>query len=351
MKMKAAVLHGRRDLRYEEIDKPQAGPGEVVIRVKATGICGSDIPRVLENAAHYYPIILGHEFSGIIDELGEGVENFEVGDYVTAAPLIPCMKCADCQKGNYSLCKHYKFTGSSVFGSFADYVKVPAAGVVKFEKNVDFVQAAFFEPSTVGLHGLRQSNFKGGYNVAIVGGGTIGLFTMQWAKILGARNVAVFDISDERLEIAKKLGADVVFNTTDPDYMKKAKDFTGGVGFEYCYETAGQNITQGICFELASNKATVCFIGTASKDVTFNWKQFELMNRKEFFLTGSWMSYSAPFPGEEWTLTAECFSNGKLKYDDSMVFKKFPMEKAWDAFEMYLTPGAVKGKLMLVNED
>lgn len=349
--MKAAVLHANKDLRYEEIETPKAGAGEVVIRVKATGICGSDVPRVLTNAAHFYPIILGHEFSGIVAELGEGVTGFEVGDYVTAAPLKPCMECEDCRKGNYSLCKHYKFIGSSQFGSFADYVAVPAMNVVKFDKSVDFVQAAFFEPSTVGLHGIRQSKMEGGKNVAIVGGGTIGLFTMQWAKILGARNVVVFDISDDRLAIATKLGADAVINTGDPDFVEKAMEFTGGKGFEYVYETAGQGITQKISFKLASNKATVCFIGTSSKDISWGWKEFELMNRKEFYLTGSWMSYSAPFPGEEWILTAECFSNGKLKYDESMVYKKFPMSQAAEAFAMYEIPGAVKGKLMLVNED
>ena len=349
--MKAAVLHANQDLRYEEIETPKAGPGEVVIRVKATGICGSDVPRVHTNAAHYYPIVLGHEFSGIISEIGEGVTGLNVGDYATAAPLIPCMECPDCQKGNYSLCKHYKFTGSSLFGSFADYVKVPARNVVTFDKSVDFVQAAFFEPSTVGLHGIRQSKMQGGKNVAIVGGGTIGLFTMQWARILGARKVVVFDISDDRLAIATKLGADAVINTGKENFLEEAMALTDGVGYEYVYETAGQNITQKICFKLASNKATVCFIGTSSKDISFGWKEFELMNRKEFYLTGSWMSYSAPFPGEEWKLTAECFSNGKLRYDDSMVYKKFPMSEDWEAFKMYLTPGAVKGKLMLVNED
>ncbi len=349
--MKAAVLYANQDLRYTEIETPKAGPGEVVIRVKATGICGSDVPRVLNNAAHYYPIVLGHEFSGIISEIGEGVTGLSVGDHATAAPLIPCMECPDCRKGNYSLCKHYKFTGSSLFGSFADYVKVPAAGVVTFDRSVDFVQAAFFEPSTVGLHGIRQSRMEGGKDVAIVGGGTIGLFTMQWAKILGARRVVVFDISPERLAIARKLGADAVINTGDADFKEQAMALTDGAGYAYVYETAGQNITQGICFEIAANKATVCFIGTSSKDLHFPWKQFELMNRKEFYLTGSWMSYSAPFPGEEWRLTAECFANGKLQFEPSLVYQKFPMRDAWKAFQMYLTPGLVKGKLMLVNED
>lgn len=349
--MKAAVLYASQDLRYEEIETPKAAEGEVIIRVKATGICGSDIPRVLGNGAHFFPIVLGHEFSGVVSEIGAGVSNVKIGDRVTAAPLVPCMKCADCQKGNYSLCKNYTFIGSREYGSFADYVKVPAINVVKFEDSVDFVQAAFFEPSTVGLHGLRCADYHGGEDVAIVGGGTIGLFTMQWAKLLGAKRVVVFDISNERLELAKRLGADAVFNTTEENYLKQAMAYTNGKGYGFVFETAGQNACMNICFEVAANKAGVCFIGTSSKDLTFEHGLFEKMNRKEFKLTGSWMSYSAPFPGEEWTMTAEYFSSGKLKYDPSLVYKKFPMSKAWDAFSMYLTPGAVKGKLMLINED
>jgi L-iditol 2-dehydrogenase len=348
--MKAAVLHGVEDLRYEESPTPEAGPGEVVIRVKATGICGSDIPRVNGTAAHYYPIILGHEFSGVVAQTGDGVANVKVGDRVTAAPLIPCMKCEDCQKGNYSLCRHYKFIGSSLFGSFADYVKVPAANVIRFNSNVDFVQGAFFEPTTVALHGIKCAGYHGGEYVAILGGGTVGMFTMQWAKALGARKVVVFDISKARLELAERLGAECV-DTTSPDYLQKAMDLTNGKGYGFVFETAGQNATMNIAFDIAANKASVCFIGTSSRDLQFPWKQFEKMNRKEFRLTGSWMSYSAPFPGNEWTMTAEYFSNGKLKMDDAFVYKKFPMSRAADAFQLFKIPGEVKGRLMLLNDD
>lgn len=349
--MKAAVLHGVEDLRYEEIETPKAGKGEVVIHVKATGICGSDIPRVNGTAAHYYPIVLGHEFSGIVSEVGEGVDNIKVGDRATAAPLIPCKVCDDCQKGNFSLCKHYKFIGSSLFGSFGDYVKVPAVNVVKFGDSVSFIQGAFFEPTTVALHGVKCAGYHGGETVAILGGGTVGLFTMQWAKVLGAKKIAVFDISDVRLQLAKRLGADECFNTTSPDFLQKAMDFTDGKGFGFVFETAGQNATMDMAFDLAANKASVCFIGTSSRDLKFGWKQFEKMNRKEFRLTGSWMSYSAPFPGDEWTMAAEYFSDGRLKFDDALVYKKFDMKDAADAFRLFKIPGEVKGRLMLLNRD
>lgn len=348
--MKAAVLHGVEDLRYEDIESPAAGRGEVVIRVKASGICGSDVPRVNGNAAHAFPIVLGHEFSGVIEQVGEGVEGIAVGQRATAAPLVPCMKCADCLKGNYALCKHYTFIGSRVNGSFADLVRVPAINTVTFNDNVPFEQGAFFEPSTVALHGLRCAGYRGGENVAILGGGSIGLFAMQWAKILGAKRTVVFDISDDRLALANKLGADAVVNTIQDGHMAQAMAYTESKGYGFVFETAGQNATMNLAFEIAANKAGVCFIGTSSSDLTFDWKLFEKMNRKEFHLTGSWMSYSAPFPGDEWTMTSEYFGNGRLCYDSALVYKSFPMSKASEAFQMYKTPDAVKGKLMLVNE-
>jgi len=348
--MKAAVLYAKDDLRYEEYPMPRPGYGEVLVKVKATGICGSDIPRVLGDAAHYYPIVLGHEFSGEVVEIGDGVTTIKTGDRVAGVPLVPCLKCEDCQKGDYSLCKNYTFIGSRIQGSFSDYVKIPERNAVRFGSNVSYEQGAFFEPSTVALHGLNRADYKGGQDVAILGGGTIGLFTAQWAKLFGAKRVFVFDIENERLELAKKLGADVVINTLDRNFKNTVDELTEGKGFGYVYETAGVDITMKLAFELAGNKAGVCFIGTTDKELVFGPGLFEKMNRKEFSLTGSWMSYSAPFPGREWLLTAHYFSTNQLKFDNGLIFKKLPMSEIKRGFDIYKTPRAVKGKILLVNE-
>ncbi|MBQ9360968.1 MAG: galactitol-1-phosphate 5-dehydrogenase [Lachnospiraceae bacterium] len=348
--MKAGVVHAREDIRYEDIEKPKAEPGKVVVKVKYTGICGSDIPRVNGDACHYYPNVLGHEFSGVIDEIGEGVTSVKVGDKVAGMPLVPCMKCPDCQRGDYSLCKHYSFIGSREFGSFAEYVAVPEKNVVKVPDEVSFIQGAFFEPATVALHGLERADYKGGKTVAILGGGTIGMMTMQWAKIFGAKKTVVFDIVDERLELAARLGADAGINTKEEGFMEKAKELTDGRGFDYVYETAGNTITMKMAFELAANKADVCFIGTPTRELTFTVDEWENMNRKEFRLTGSWMSYSAPFPGHEWELTAHYFGTGELKFDDSFVYKIQPLSGIAEAFEWFKTPGTVKGKVLIDSE-
>ena len=348
--MKAAVVCANEDVQYLDYEEPKASAGMDKIRVKASGICGSDIPRVLHNGVHFYPIVLGHEFSGDVVEVGEGVTKVKPGDRVSGAPLVPCMKCGDCQNGKFSLCKHYTFIGSRQQGSNADYVVIPEQNAVPFDKSISYEQGAMFEPSTVALHGLLQNDYQGGEYVAVLGGGTIGMFTMQWAKIFGSKKVVVFDISDERLALAKRLGADEVVNTTREQFMEEAKAITDGNGYGYVFETAGQALTMQMAFELAANKAHVCFIGTPHVDLTFTPKMWENMNRKEFKLTGSWMSYSAPFPGKEWELTAHYFATGQLKFDPGFIFKKIPMSQAQEAFQMFKKPGFVQGKILLVNE-
>jgi len=269
---------------------------------------------------------------------------------VAGAPLVPCMQCEDCQKGNYSLCRRYSFIGSREFGSFAEYVAVPEKNAVKFGEEVSFEQGAFFEPAAVALHGLRRLDFQGGKTVAILGGGTIGMLTMQWAKIFGAKTAVVFDILDERLELGRRLGADETVNSGHPDFMDRVREITGGRGFDYVYETAGNTVTMKMAFQLAANKGQVCFIGTPTRELSFSVEEWENINRKEFRLTGSWMSYSAPFPGDEWTLVAHYFQTGQLKFDDSFIFKKIPLSKISEAFALFKTPGTVKGKILIDSE-
>ena len=348
--MMALNLHAVGDLRREELPIPTPSEDEVLVRVAYCGICGSDIPRVFEKGTYHFPTVIGHEFSGVIDAVGEGVTHLAVGDTVSGAPLVPCMKCKDCMVGNYSLCRHYSFIGSRQQGAFADYVVIPAINAIKYDPSIPFMQAAMFEPSTVALHGLLKADYRGGECVAILGGGTIGLFTMQWAKIFGAKKVVVFDIVPERLELAKRLGADAVINTREENVGERVAEETDGCGFGYAFETAGNTATLKMAFEVAGNGASVCFIGTPTKNVEFTPREWEQLNRKELHLTGSWMSYSAPFPGKEWELTAHYFATGQLKFDEALIDRSFPMSQASEAFALFKAPGAVKGKIMLVND-
>lgn len=348
--MKAGVLYKKKDIKCDEYPEPSIKEGTVKINVKACGICKSDVPRVLNGTAHFYPIVLGHEFSGIVTEIADDVENVKVGDHVAGIPLIPCFKCKDCEAGNYSLCKNYSFIGSREQGAYADYVVVPKDNVLKIADEVSFEQGALFEPATVALHAfyLTKFNPEKAKNVAILGFGTIGLFATQWAKILGAEKVTVFIRNNDMIEKAKKYGADYVINTKDEDFIEKAKELTNG-GYDYIFETAGNSETIKHSFKLASNKADICMVGTPTNDVVFTWQEWELVNRKEFNLTGSWMSYSKPWPGIEWKKTAECFKNGLLKYDKDIFHKIFELEEIDKAFECY-EKEKVNGRILIKNK-
>jgi len=348
--MLAAVLHGRRDVRVEEIPTPEPGQGEALVRVMMTGVCGSDIPRVLSDGAHFYPLVLGHEIAGEIAAVGDGADPALIGRRVAVAPLLPCHDCAQCRLGNYAQCPNYSFIGSSVNGGLAEYLVAPVRNLTVVADSVPFRDIAFFEPSTVALHGVRHAGFTAGEDVIVLGAGTIGLFTMQWARILGAARVAVVDINPARLATAASLGADATFDSREPGFLDAVRAWQGGGGFGYVFETAGQNATMALAFRLAATHAGVCFIGTSHADLQFDHATFELMNRKEFRLTGSWMSYSAPYPGSEWTLTAECVADGRLRITDDLIHGTYSLEQVMAAFELFETPGAVTGKLLFAPQ-
>lgn len=326
--MKALRIYKDAVLKLEDIPEPIVGDNEVKIRVAACGVCGSDIPRIFDNKAHYYPIVLGHEFSGIIAELGEKVTGFNIGDHVVAAPLIPCHKCIDCKNGNYSLCKDYSFIGSRVQGAMAEYVVVPQENAVKLDKSIDLKDAAMIEPITVALHGFKQNDFKAGSNVVIIGMGTIGCISAQVAKAKGASHITAFVRNDKHNELALKCGVDTIVNTSNDDWKSIVQLITKGRGYEYVFETAGSSQTIVQCFQIAANKAHICLIGTPKKDVNFTVSEWEQINRKEFYLTGSWMSYSEPFPGNEWKEAVELLKSSRIMIFDELVNRVYKMSDA-----------------------
>ena len=348
--MRAAVLHGQRDVRAEDVPAPAPGPGQVLVRVAFTGVCGSDIPRVLSDGAHSYPIILGHEIAGVVSSVGPGVPSDLVGRRVAVAPLVPCHDCEQCRAGRFAQCPNYSFIGSRQDGGMAEYVVAPAVNLTVVSDSVPLRDIAFFEPSTVALHGIRQAAMRPGTDVAVLGAGTIGLFTLQWAKILGASRVVAVDVNPARLATATALGADAVFDAREHD-AASIRAWQGGTGFGHVFETAGQNATMSLAFQLAGVQAGVCFIGNSHADLTFDHRIFELMNRREFHLTGSWMSYSAPFPGDEWRLTADAVADGRLRILDEMVHGTYPLDDVVAAFDLFTRPGAVTGKILFEPGD
>jgi L-iditol 2-dehydrogenase len=351
-RMKAGVVCARGDLRVTEVDRPLPGPGDVLVRVALTGICGSDVPRVLGDACHFYPIVLGHEFSGTVEEVGEGVSSVSVGDRVAGVPLVPCHECEDCRSGNYALCKHYSFVGSRQPGSFAEFVALPERNVVRFSATVPFDRAVFFEPSTVAIHALLLAvrdadRFDAGATVAVVGSGTIGILLAQWARIWGAETVVIIGRREQRLNAARSVGIEHALDSGAADFGQSLHELTGGRGFDYVFECAGSGDTIRQSIALAGNHGTVCFVGTPKDELTFSVRDWEQINRRELWLTGSWMSYSAPFPGKEWARTAEEFSAGHLLITDEMIDRIYPLDEIVEAFGRFAGADRPVGKILV----
>jgi L-iditol 2-dehydrogenase len=348
--MKAAVVVGYNDIQVQDLPDPEVIAGYVKVAVKYCGICGSDIPRVLKGTCHSFPQVLGHEFSGVITEVADDVTSVRVGDHVVGVPLVPCMECEDCKKGNYSLCKNYSFIGSRQQGAMAEYVVVPESNVYIISPNIRMDYAALFEPSTVALHGILINHYcpNDSDTVCVFGAGTIALFTLQWCKILGAKSVTVIGRSYEGLKIAKKYGADFTLSTLDDSYMEQVKEITAGRGYNYVFDAAGSEATIIASLRVAANKAYVCFIGTPTGPLNFSVNLWELINRKEMSITGSWMSYSKPWPGVEWQKTAECMAYNKLRIGEDMVYKHYPLSDVKEAFSQIETRREeVKGRIIL----
>ena len=346
--MKALRIHKNQIVRVENIDKPILENDKVLVKVAACGICGSDIPRVLNNKAHYYPIILGHEFSGVIADVGQDVKNVKLGDHVVCAPLIPCGICEDCSNGNYSLCKNYKFVGSSLQGAMAEYVSIPAHNIVKIPYDIDLIDACMVEPMSVTLHALKQNNHIQGKKVAVFGMGTIGSILIQVVKAVGAELVTAFVRNNKYDDMLHNMGVKSIVYTNSDTWIQEALKETQNRGYDFVYETAGSADTIKQCIEVVGNKGKICCVGTPKTSLTISVNLWEKINRKECYITGSWMSYSYPFPGEEWVKAVSYLEQGIVKIYDSMINSKTYIEDAESVFNSYKNNGTVKGRKIIV---
>ena len=204
--------------------------------------------------------------------------------------------------------------GSRNDGAFAQYLKVPLKNIIPFPKYVPLKYGALIEPAAVTLHGLNRIQIQAGDTVAVLGCGTIGLFAIRLAKLLGATQIVAADLSEEKLETAKKLGATILINSAKVNATEKIKEMTGGV--QIAVETAGVPFTQVQTAEITRDHGKILLLGTAHKDVTFPAATFERIIRGEITITGSWNSYSAPFPGQEWQTIIDFIGNGSLDMNE-----------------------------------
>jgi threonine dehydrogenase-like Zn-dependent dehydrogenase len=282
-KMKAHVFYEPLKMEYKEVDIPEIGVDEVLIKVHACGICGSDIAYYwgmspLETEDGKGPLILGHEISGEIIEIGELPKNLgilKVGDRVGADPIQYCNSCDLCKQGRVNLCENKTVLGVSVDGGFAEYVKAKYTSVLKLPEGVSYEQGAFIEPLADAMYAVDNLEVGLGDFCVVIGPGPIGLAEAQLIKSSGAGNVTVVGTRDYRLEIAKKNGADYVFNTRDKsskyyveDLKKKIAELTGGKMADRVLVATGNPKTMRMPFEISGRRSVIVFFGLpGEKDV------------------------------------------------------------------------------------
>jgi L-iditol 2-dehydrogenase len=330
--MKAARLYAPGDLRYEEVDIPEVGADEALVRVKAVGICGSDPARVMLKGTYSYPTTVGHEFSGEVVELGDGVKSLKAGDWVTIVPLIPCGVCDYCAIGEYTLCDDYSYYGSREDGAMAEFIAVKERNILQLPEGVDFESGACTDPVSVALHAMRKTSMGGGDTVAVLGVGPIGGFAVQWARVLGAREIFAVDIVDEKLTIAQQIGADFVCNATQDDPVKFVLDHTAGAGVDRVIEIAGSKVTQEQSVRMVKKQGHIAFCGISYDDLMLPQKTLDQLMRKEATLIGSWNSSFAPLPVHEWRTSLHFLSKGQIQCHP-LISHRLPLSDAPEVFK------------------
>lgn len=289
--MKGAVFHGKCDIRVEEREIPSVGPEEVLIKVMACGVCGSDV-HIFEgdqgSTTTVPPLIQGHEFAGIIAEVGENVKGWKVGDHVCADPADNCNECYYCLNGLMSHCDHMKAIGTNVDGGFSQYCKVKARLLHKLNDDVTFVEGAMAEPLACCINGADRSDIKVGDNVVVYGGGAIGLLLMQLAKLKGASNVVLVEPVEEKRKMAEKIGASFTIDPVHQDVIGTLKE--NGIEHVHCViETCGRKDTSEQAMDVVDKHGTVVLFAVTAVSASMDLPTYKLF-QKELTVKGSYCS-------------------------------------------------------------
>lgn len=318
--MKALVYEGPKKIIIKQVDDPIPYKGELLIKVKTTGICGSDVHGYLGiTGRRTPPMIMGHEFSGDISEIGKGVTKFDVGDRVTVQPIVFCGNCEYCKQGLTNLCSKKKFYGAmDTNGSMAEYICVPQKLIYKLPDSVSYLEGAMIEPLSVAYRAVKQVSNIEGENVFIVGAGTIGLLILQVAKSKNPSKIFITDINENRLDLAKKMGVDFAINPIKDNLKGIIDRETKNEGMDIAFEVVGISATVQQAMSVLKRKGTCIWVGNSEKMVNLNMQEIVT---KELNITGTY-SYTH----KEFEDSIKFLVEQDLDLD-SMISKVVPLEK------------------------
>ncbi len=346
--MKACVLHGIGDLRYEERVAPEPRSGEVVLRVGACGVCGSDIPRVFTKGTYTFPTIPGHELAGTVVALGEGVEDALLGRRMAVFPLVPCRRCAPCAIGAYAQCEDYDYLGSRCDGGFAELVRVPTWNLLPLPDGVSFEEAAMVEPAAVAVHALRRAGVDIGDTVAVYGAGPIGLMVAMWARAWGAREVLLVDIDPEKLDFAASQGFSRLCHGRDQDAPAWVRQATEGRGADVVIEASGSSPAYEQCMRSARTFGRVVLLGNPAGEMKLTQEAYWAILRQELGVFGTWNSSYGVMPRDEWRLALEFMAAKRLNLKP-LVTHRVHLSELFDALKMARDRAAFTNKILYIN--
>jgi 2-desacetyl-2-hydroxyethyl bacteriochlorophyllide A dehydrogenase len=343
--MKALVYHGPRDLRYEEVQTPQPKNGEVLVKVRSVSICGSDLSGYKGGSAmRVPPLIMGHEFSGEIAQLGEGVIGLKPGTRVGVVTNLFCGVCQDCKDGLQNVCDNRYIIGTtmkagSYNGAMADYVVAPAAKIMPLPDSVSFDECALVEPLSISLRATKHAGNLAGKNVAVFGAGPIGLMAVICLKSFGAKRIVAIDIVEKRLKMALQCGATHAINSRE-DVLDYTRKLTEGVGLDVVFDAAGLPETINAGIEIARNGGTLLMVGLASPKMEIEYKHAVV---KELRMQSSYMYTTEMREGLQMII------NGKLDVAQ-MITSRYPMSEGPRIFEELASGKTSDIKVILTNE-
>lgn len=303
--MKAYVLHAVNKLQYDDIDKPDCPKGWAIVKVKASGICSSDIARVFTKGTYHFPTIPGHEFAGIVDSVSSEEDKELVGKHVGIFPLIPCRECPQCKDKHYEMCAHYDYVGSRRDGGFAEYVAVPVWNLIPLLDAIPFTSAAMLEPLSVALHATKIANIQKGQSVGVIGTGMIGICAAQWAKSLGAGRVEVIGRNEAKRELVEKAGLSYTIMTEPKEDCQ----------FDVVIEAVGNPKSIDLAIQSVSPGSTLVLMGNPSGNISLSQNTYWRILRKQLVLKGTWnSSYDGKNPSD-WTEVVEALERHEIKVE------------------------------------
>ena len=352
--MKAWVLHGINDIQYNEVPEPKVMDNEVLVKVKAAGICGSDIPRIYETGAHKMPLIPGHEFAGEVVKLGKKIEPEWLHKRVGVFPLMPCGKCEPCRKRQYEMCRNYGYLGSRSNGGFAEYVPVPAKNLMKLPDNVSYEEAAMLEPMAVAVHAMRKGtedcNLEKNAVVAVCGLGTIGLLLVTFLLEAGYRNLYVIGNKDSQKEKVIMIGVppERYCDSRQQNTSKWLKECTGGV--ELFFECVGRKETLSLSVDSAAASAGIIVVGNPHSDMTLDRDIYWKILRNQLTVRGTWNSSFTGEAEDDWNYVMKRLESRSVS-PASLISHLLFLDQLMQGLDIMHTKKEDYGKIMIAVEN